>query len=116
MQGGFKGKWWWKYSAKHYSFVKNIAVVDGDSSYNRKHKNGHFPGESFSFGSQVDFLPTPGTKREGFDEKTMERLLVGYHPSQEVYGLVTTWLPNWNLYFTTSMKHPTRKARSEYTV
>jgi len=116
VQSGFKGKWWWKYADKHYTAFKNIAIVDGDSSYNRRHKNGHFPGENFSFGSRVDFLPTPGTKRDGFDEKTMVGLFVGYHflPGGIWSGdyLVVELEP----LFTILMKHRTRREKHECTV
>lgn len=71
VQSGLKGMRWWQYAVKHYCFSQNIAVVDGDSSYNQRLKKGHPPGLKIPFGTAIDFLPQPDAKREGLESKTM---------------------------------------------
>ena len=56
VQSRFKPKWW-NGVGEHSCFSKNIAMEDGDSSYNRRHGKGHFKGESIPFGASVDFMP-----------------------------------------------------------
>lgn len=75
-QSGFTGACWWHRAAKHFFFYQNIAIVDGGSSYNKRHKQGHLPSRKFAFGSLVGFLPQPGTKREGFESNTMRGVFV----------------------------------------
>ena len=35
----------------------NIKMVDGDSSWNMRHRRGHFKGTHIPFGCAVDFIP-----------------------------------------------------------
>lgn len=44
VQSGLKAKRWWQFAVRHKFFSDSIVVVDGDSSYNRSHKKGHFFG------------------------------------------------------------------------
>ena len=56
---GFAAKWW-PYATKHYCFSCNIRIVQGESSYNLRHGDGHFEGMILPFGCYIDFYPTPG--------------------------------------------------------
>ena len=58
LQAGLPGAYW-PYSMRHYCFAQNIAIVGGDSSWNKRHQQGHFPGRSIPFGCLVDFKPQP---------------------------------------------------------
>ena len=58
---------------------RHVAIVDGDSSYNRRHKQGRFKGESIPFGALVDFMPQPDTRVESMGAKTIPGVFIGYH-------------------------------------
>ena len=60
-------------------FSTNIAIINGDSSYNRRHKKGHFKGDSIPFGALVDFMPQPETRVDSMGAKTIPGVFVGYH-------------------------------------
>ena len=47
----------WPFAMRHYCFLKNIDVVDGDSAWNKRHRKGHFTGPVYHFGQQVSFMP-----------------------------------------------------------
>jgi hypothetical protein len=61
------------------STIVFISIVDGDSSYNRRHKTGHFKGEPFPFGALVDFMPQNDTRMESMGAKTIVGVFIGYH-------------------------------------
>ena len=42
VQSGFNPQTLWPEAGEHYCLSTNIAIIDGDSSYNRRHKQGHF--------------------------------------------------------------------------
>jgi hypothetical protein len=52
--------------------------VDGDSSYNRRHGNGHFKGESYIFGALVDCMPQTDMKLESIGNKKIQGVFIGY--------------------------------------
>jgi hypothetical protein len=54
-------------------------MIDGDSCYNRRHKQGHFKGQQIPFGALVDFMPQPDTKVESIGSKTFPGVFIGYH-------------------------------------
>jgi len=80
IQGGFEPTWW-PYACAHHCFARNIKVVDGDSSYNKRHKAGHCKALQIPFGACVEFLPVanPNDKNKTFEAKTRVGLFVGYH-------------------------------------
>ncbi len=69
----------WGSAGEHYCFSTNIAIIDGDSSYNRRHKIGHFKGQQIPFGALVDFMPQPDTKVASMGAKTIPGIFLGYH-------------------------------------
>ncbi len=78
--------------ANTFVFASNIAIVDGDSSYHRRHKTGHFKGERFPFGVRVEFMPQPDVRVESMVNKTIPVVFVGYHVGPGSIGAVTTSL------------------------
>ena len=64
VQSGFNAKTYWPEAAEHFCFSTSIAIVDGDSCYNRRHEAGHFTGQKIPFGAYVDFMPQNDTKVE----------------------------------------------------
>ena len=57
-QAGFPPEWW-PFAVMHFCFASNIAIVDCDSAWNKRHRNGHFKGLRVPFGSLIDFIPSP---------------------------------------------------------
>ena len=45
----------WPYAMRAFCFGSNIAMRNGDSAWNRRHKKGHFQGKIIPFGALVDF-------------------------------------------------------------
>ena len=78
VQSGYSTTWWPDGSV-HFCFSKNVALVDGDSSYSRRHGKGHVKGESIPFGARADFMPLPDTTLVSMGGKTMQGVFVGYH-------------------------------------
>ena len=76
-------KSWWPYGGRHFTFARRANMVDGDSTYNKRHAQGHCKAKRIMFGQLVDYLPTPSpkeTKRlKDFVNRTRTGLLVGYH-------------------------------------
>ena len=72
---------WWAYACAFFCFARNVNVVDGDSSYHRRHKTGNCKALKVPFGHMVGFLPVsnPNDKNFTFDKKTRTGLMVGYH-------------------------------------
>ena len=54
-QSGFPVQWW-PYASRCFCHSMNIAVVDGDSAYNKRHGVA-FDGFSIPYGCLVDFRP-----------------------------------------------------------
>ena len=71
---------WWPYAIQHVCFASNIEVVDGDSAWNKRHKQGHFKGDLFPFGSKVYFHPTPpkAKKQHKFEGKGKPGIFLRY--------------------------------------
>ena len=55
-------------------------MINGDSAWNKRHGNGHFPGPRWRFGCRVSFMPTPSKLKElpKGSPRMMVGLLVGY--------------------------------------
>ena len=79
VQSGLNPQTFWPAAGEHYCFSTNIAVIDGDSSYNRRHTQGHFKGESVPVGALVDFMPQPDTVVASMGAKTFPGVFPGYH-------------------------------------
>jgi hypothetical protein len=79
VQSGFNPATFWPPASEHYCFSVNIALIDGDSCYNRRHKQGHFKGQQIPFGALCDFMPQPDTKVESIGPKTLPGVFIGYH-------------------------------------
>ena len=62
-----------------FCISSNVAIIDGDSAYNKRHKQGRFKGQSFPFGALFDFAPQPDTKIEAMGAKTLPGIFMGYH-------------------------------------
>ena len=62
-----------------FVFSNNIAIVDGDSCYNRRHRLGRFKGQQIPFGALVDFMPQNDVKVESMGPKTIPGVFIGYH-------------------------------------
>ena len=64
-------------------------MKDGDSAYNRRTGQGHFPGKRIPFGSLIDFQPPKPVldKLPKFGKTTMPGIFLGYHvPSGGRWG------------------------------
>ncbi len=79
VQSGLNAATFWPEAGQHYCSSTNIAIIDGDSAYNRRHKAGHFKGQSFPFGALVDFMPQNDTRVESMGAKTIPGVFIGYH-------------------------------------
>ena len=69
----------WPFAGEHFCFANNIAIVNGDSAWNKRHKKGRFRGMQFPFGALVDFMPQPDTRVESMGPKTLPGVFIGYH-------------------------------------
>ena len=50
---------YWPYASRCFCHHANIRMVEGDSAWNKRHKQGHFKGEIISFGAlRNGFSPT----------------------------------------------------------
>ena len=79
VQSGLDPAAFWPPAVEHYCFASNIALMDGDSAYNKRHKKGHFLGLRIPFGALVDFMPQPDTRVESIGAKTIPGVFLGYH-------------------------------------
>ncbi len=66
-------------AAEQFCSSTNIAIVDGDSCYNRRHHAGRFKGQRIPFGAYVDFMPQNDTKIESMGGKIIPGVFIGYH-------------------------------------
>ena len=92
VQSGFSAETFWPESGEHFCFSSNIVIVNGDSAYNRRHKQGRFKGMLIPFWSLVDFMPQPDTKVESMGPKTIPGVFIGYHLNPGGSGTGTTLL------------------------
>ena len=49
----------WPFGIVHFTFSKNVQVINGESAYNARLKNGHFNGILIPFGAYIEFRPLP---------------------------------------------------------
>ncbi len=69
----YSSKWWLR------ALSKNMAIVDGDSGYNRRHGKEHLKGEIYPIGALVDFMLQNDVKLESIGNKTIQGVFIGYH-------------------------------------
>ncbi len=62
-QSGALSKWWPR-AVKCYSFGHNVAMRDGDSPCNKRHKQAHCKSLLIPLGAHVQYMPQPDTKKE----------------------------------------------------
>ena len=55
---------YWIFAIRHWCFMHNVRVTDGDSPWNLRHGQGNFEGPLFPFGCTVDYLPKQETVKE----------------------------------------------------
>ena len=83
-QSGFPFQWW-PYAARCYCHTMNIAAIDGDSAYNKRH-GVEFDGLSIPYGCLVDFRPPNVVLKRAakFGTTSMPGVFIGY--AQHVGG------------------------------
>ena len=74
----------WTFAVRHWCFMDNTEIRNGESSWNLRHGEGHFAGKRYPFGCLVGFLPPPKTVQAmpKFEPRANQGILVGYrlHP------------------------------------
>ena len=89
---------WWTYAMVHFCCARMFEVVDGESSYNKRHKRGHFTGMRIPLGAIIEFLPIRMERKHPGKQKTRYGIFSGYHmqPGELWSGtyLVAEW---WTL-------------------
>jgi len=64
LQAGLPSKFW-PYATQAFCNGINTVVKNGESCYNKRHKQGHFLGKYIPFGCLVDYYPTKRTYLKG---------------------------------------------------
>jgi len=72
LQAGLPSKFW-PFASQAFCNGLNTVVVDGDSRYNKRHGEGHFPGKHIPFGCLVDYYPTKRTYRHGGSSSSKDK-------------------------------------------
>ena len=70
----------WIFAVRHWCFMHNVRVVNGESPWNSRHQGGHWSKSLIPFGARVDFLPKPDTMKAlpKFEPRGQPGILVGY--------------------------------------
>ena len=89
VQSGAEPDSFWGAAGEHFCFSSNIALIDGDSAYNRRHKDGHFKGQQIPFGALVDFMPQPDTRLPPWEQRLYPASLSGTTSTQVACGAET---------------------------
>ncbi len=79
VQSGLNPSKFWPYAGEHFCFANNIAIVNGDSAWNKRHKKGRFKGMQIPYGALVDFMSQPDVKVASMGPKTIPGIFIGYH-------------------------------------
>ncbi len=58
---------------------RNIAMIEGDSCYHRRHEKGRFKGLQTPCGALVEFMPQNDMNIESIGSKTLQEIFLGYH-------------------------------------
>ena len=86
----------WPLACRHFTFATSVAIHDGDSPWNMRHKKGHFRGPLIPFGCLVDFMQLPSlvSGQAKFAPKATPGLFLGYHLLPGGCGAEITRLPH----------------------
>jgi hypothetical protein len=71
----------WDHAIKYSCLAGNFAIIDGESSYMRRHEKSHFKGIQAPYGALIHFLP-PKTLKEkmpAFGPNAVEGVFIGWH-------------------------------------
>ncbi len=72
----------WPLASSYFCHMLNIKMIDGDSSWNRRHKSGHLAGARIPFGCAVDFIPNNTKKkwktRNKWTSNSIPGIFMGY--------------------------------------
>ena len=73
VQSGLNPSTFWPSAGEHFCFANNIAIVNGDSAWNKRYKKGHCKGMQIPYGALVGFMPQPDVRLRLWD---LRRFLV----------------------------------------
>ena len=81
---------YWPYASRSFCHHANIRMVEGDSAWKRRHKQGHFQGEIIPFGALIDFRPLKPilSMFPKFETRPLPGIFLGYHlmSGERFYG------------------------------
>ena len=81
---------YWPYASRCFCHHANIRMVEGDSAWNKRHKQGHFKGEIIPFGALIDFRPLKPilSMFPKFEKRSLPGIFLGYHlmSGERFYG------------------------------
>jgi hypothetical protein len=71
----------WTYAVRHWCFMDNVAVTNGDSPWNLRHGKGQYAGPLIPFGCLVDYLPKPEQVKllPKFEPRGQQGIFMGYY-------------------------------------
>ena len=71
----------WSLAVRHWCFVHNTEVVDGESPWNRRHGKGNYEGLLLAWGQTVGYLPDPDIVKAlpKFEPRGQVGVLMGYY-------------------------------------
>ena len=72
---------YWAYASRCFCHHAIIRMVEGDSAWNKRHKQGHFKGNVIPFGALIDFRPPKPilSKFPKFEKRSLPGIFLGYH-------------------------------------
>ena len=81
---------YWPYASRCFCHHANIRMVEGDSAWNKRHKQGHFKGDIIPFGALIDFRPPKPilSMFPKFEKRSLPGIFLGYHlmSGERFYG------------------------------
>ena len=80
LQAGFPPPWW-PWAMRHWCHARNIEIIDGDSAWNKRHKQGQWKGPVIPFGAKVWYRPSPyhADYQQKFELAGRVGIFLGYH-------------------------------------
>ncbi len=76
---GFNSATSWPFAGEHFCFTNNVALVNGDSAWNKRRKKGRCKGMQLPFGALVDFMRQPDVRVASMGPKTLPGVFIRYH-------------------------------------
>ena len=72
---------YWPYASHCFCHHANIRMVEGDSAWNKRHKQGHFKGDIIPFGTLIDFRPLKPilSMFPKFEKSSLPGIFLGYN-------------------------------------